>query len=111
MTSLPLAAASGGGGTSSIFFLVAMVGVFYLLIIRPQQTRARKQRELMGGLGVGDEVVTIGGMFGKIRRMQDDAFQLEIAPGTVVRIARGAVARKVVAEEPGDSGGKTKGEG
>jgi preprotein translocase subunit YajC len=59
----------------------------------------RQHQELMGALGVGDEVETIGGIFGTIRGLTDTEFLLEISPGTTVRISRAAVRRKVYDEE------------
>jgi preprotein translocase subunit YajC len=60
----------------------------------------RQHQELMRALEPGDEVETIGGIFGTIRSAADDEFLLEISPGTTVRISRGAVRRKVYQEEP-----------
>ena len=93
----PLVAQSNGGSSSVTFLisLVLLVAVFYFLLIRPQQRRMRAQRELVTSLDVGDEVVTIGGMFGRIVEMDDDSATLEISPGTRVRFVKQAVARRV----------------
>jgi preprotein translocase subunit YajC len=86
--------------------LLLLVAVFYFLLIRPQQRRMRQQRSLVESLDVGDEVLTIGGLFGSIRGVHDDAFEVEIAPGTRVRLLKSAVARRVVDEpaEPEEAG-------
>ena len=76
-----------------------LILVFYFLMIRPQRTRMRAHQELLGNLDLGDEVETIGGIFGTIKAKSDDEFQLEISPGTTVRVSRGAVRRKVYQEE------------
>ena len=94
-------------GSGSLVFLVLMVGVFYFLLIRPQQRRARAQKELTQSTEVGDEVVTIGGIFGVVREVDDDSVLLEVAPGTELRFLRSAIARKLlpedeVAEDEGD---------
>ena len=90
---------SGGSGLATILFFIPLILVFYFLMIRPQRTRMRQHQELLGNLDLGDEVETIGGIFGTIRAKSDDEFQLEISPGTTVRVSRGAVRRKVYQEE------------
>jgi preprotein translocase subunit YajC len=78
------------------FLPLILIGVvFYFLLIRPQQRRARAQRELIQSVDVGDEVVTIGGIFGTVRAVDDDAITLEVAPGTQLRFVRSAIARKL----------------
>ena len=90
---------NSGGGLATLIFFVPLILVFYFLMIRPQRMRMRQQQELMRALEVGDEVETIGGIFGTIRAVTDDEFMLEVSPGTTVRISRGAVRRKVWQEE------------
>jgi preprotein translocase subunit YajC len=90
---------NGGGGIATILFFIPLILVFYFLMIRPQRARMRQHQELLGNLDIGDEVETIGGIFGTIRSKSDDEFQLDIAPGTTVRVSRGAVRRKVYQEE------------
>ena len=82
MTPALIAAGSSSGGSSTALLvsLVLMVAVFYFLLIRPQQRRARSQRELVSELGVGDEVVTVGGMFGTIRAVDDEAVSVIACP-------------------------------
>lgn len=58
--------------------------------------------ELMRTLEVGDEVETVAGIFGTIRRLDEDTIWLEVAPGTTLRFSRGAVRRKVIQEEESD---------
>jgi preprotein translocase subunit YajC len=91
-----------GGGQNATFLisLVLMVGIFYFLLIRPQQRRVRQQRDLVDSLGVGDEVVTIGGMFGTIFEMNDESVTLDVGSGTRIRFVKQAIARKFVREEP-----------
>ena len=75
---------------------IVLIGVvFYFMLIRPQQRRARAARELTSSTEVGDEVVTIGGMFGVVREIDDDSVLLEVAPGTELRFLRSAIARKL----------------
>ncbi|MGH2723101.1 MAG: preprotein translocase subunit YajC [Actinomycetota bacterium] len=100
MTASTLLAQQGGGGNTTFFISLAlMVAIFYFLLIRPQQRRARQQRDLVQSLAVGDEVVTIGGMFGRILEMDEDSVILDVGSGTHIRFAKQAVARKYVEEE------------
>jgi preprotein translocase subunit YajC len=79
---------------------ILLIGVvFYFLLIRPQQRRARSQRELTQSVEEGDEVVTIGGIFGIVRELEDDSVLLEVAPGTELRFLRSAIARKLTPED------------
>jgi preprotein translocase subunit YajC len=93
-------AQGGGQNVTFLISLVLMVGIFYFLLIRPQQRRVRQQRDLVDSLGVGDEVVTIGGMFGTIFEMNDESVTLDVGSGTRIRFVKQAIARKFVREEP-----------
>ena len=93
-----LMAQQSGGNVTFLISLALMVAIFYFLLIRPQQRRARQQRELVGSLAVGDEVVTIGGMFGTITDMDDESVTLDVGSGTRIRFVKQAVARKFVQE-------------
>jgi len=101
----PIAQAQQGGNYTFLISLALMVGIFYFLLIRPQQRRARQQRDLLGSLQVGDEVVTVGGMFGRITDMDDESVTLDVGAGRV-RFIRQAVARKVTYGEPQGSSGE-----
>ena len=97
---------TGSGGAVTLVFFALMIGAMYFFMIRPQRNRMRQHQDLLSSLGLGDEVETIGGIFGTIRSMDDEAFMIEVAPGTVVRCSRGAVRRKVFEPEeeaPSDS--------
>ena len=104
-STIAVVAQQTGGGIPLIVSLVLMVGIFYFLLIRPQQRRVRQQRELVSSLQVGDEVVTIGGMFGRIQDMDDETVTLE-AGGSRLRFVKQAVARKYV-EEPTEEAGES----
>lgn len=82
-------------GLSSLLFLALLIGIFYFMLIRPQKKRVEQHRELVESIGVGDEIVTIGGIYGTIRSLDDERFELEVAPGTTVRFVKSAIARKV----------------
>ncbi len=83
----------------NLIFLVLLVAVFYFMLIRPQKRRMDQHRRLIESLGDGDEIVTAGGMFGTITRLGTDDVQVEIAPGTNIRVLKSAVARKITDDE------------
>src|SRR5918999_3101680 len=93
-------AQTGGSQIPFIISLLLMVAIFYFLLIRPQQRRARQQRSLVESLDVGDEVVTIGGLFGRIMDLDDETVTIDAGAGTRLRFLKQAVARKLVEEEP-----------
>jgi preprotein translocase subunit YajC len=79
--------------------LVLMGGLFYFLLIRPQQRRARQQRELASDLSIGDEVLTLGGMYGVVKDVDDESVTVEISPGTNVRMIKQGIARKLTGND------------
>jgi preprotein translocase subunit YajC len=101
-----LAQENSAGGASGLVSLAPILLIFvamYFLMIRPQQKRARAQRDLLESLEVGDEVLTVGGMYGTIVDMDDESLTVEVSPGTSIRMVRNAIARKLVFdEEEGD---------
>jgi preprotein translocase subunit YajC len=99
MTASTLVAQTGGSQFPFFISLALMVAIFYFLLIRPQQRRARQQRDLVGSLDVGDEVVTIGGIHGVIAEVDDETVTLDVGGGTRIRFIKQAVARKRVIEE------------
>jgi len=84
----------------SLGFLAIMLLAFWLLIIRPARTRARKQTQMQNELAPGQEVMTTAGLFATVAAVEDDAVVLEAAPGVRTRWAKAAVARIVPAPEP-----------
>ncbi len=67
--------------------------VMYVMMIRPQQRRAREHRNLLSALKQGDRVVAAGGLVGTIRRIDDDTISLQVADNVVIKVERGSVAR------------------
>lgn len=90
---------AGGGGLSILFFFAVMGGIFYFLLIRPQQRQRRAQRQLIENLDIGDEVITVSGIYGTVRAMDDESVTLEVSPGVDLKFVKGAVARKLVFDE------------
>jgi preprotein translocase subunit YajC len=80
--------------------IALMFLVFWVLIILPQQRRVRAHQALVRSIQVGDEVMTTSGLYGTIASLDEDDVVLEVAPGTTLRFARGAIAKKVVEPEP-----------
>ena len=78
-----------------IIWLVLMIGAFYLLLWRPQQKRMAMVRALQSELKQGDDVLTTSGIYARVVRLGDDDAELEIAPGTVIRVARGAIGQVI----------------
>ncbi|MBO4204945.1 preprotein translocase subunit YajC [Micromonospora echinofusca] len=91
-------AAESGGGAGSLtplLMIALLFGVMYFMMIRPQQKRRREAEKMQSALGPGDEVVTIGGLYGTVISVDDETVMLEVAPGVHTRYARPAVARVV----------------
>ncbi len=78
-----------------LLFPLVFLGLMWFMLVRPQQQRVRRQRELVSSLAVGDEVVTAGGVVGRIVGLDDEHVRLELAPGVVVRFLRMAVNARV----------------
>jgi preprotein translocase subunit YajC len=90
----------GGQGSSFSAFipLILMFGIFYFLLIRPQQRKAKQQREMISSLKKGDKVVSSGGLHGVITGLTDDVVTMEIAPKIRVKVSRGSVAGAIKKE-------------
>ena len=79
---------------AALISLVLMLGLLWLLLVRPQQRQVRARQAVVRSLEVGDEVVTAGGIFGTIIGLTDTEAELQVAPSTVLRVMRGAINRK-----------------
>jgi len=87
------AGAPGGAGISQIVILVVFVGIFYFMLIRPQQKRLKDQQAMLAKLTAGDEVVTSGGILGRITDVGDTFITLEVADGVRIRVQRGQISQ------------------
>ncbi len=89
------AQSAGGGGMGGEFMtLLPMIGifvVFYFLLIRPQQKRAKEQKAMMEALQKGDEVVTAGGIVGKVTKLDDNYVTLQVSGGHEIGFQRNAI--------------------
>jgi preprotein translocase subunit YajC len=91
---------------TALIFLAGMLVLFYVLIVMPQRRRRQTQAQLLADVEIGDEVMTLGGIFGFVREVEDHHIVLEIAPDTRVRLAKSAITARTEAEdveEPADS--------
>ena len=93
-----------------LLFPLILLGLMWLLLVRPQQQRVRRQRDLVAALEVGDEIVTAGGIVGRIVALDDDEARIEVAPGVELRVLRIAVNARVT-EEPAAGAGAAEPEG
>ena len=84
--------APGGGGFIELLPLVLIFVVFYFLLIRPQQKRAKEHKAMVSALTKGDEVVTQGGLLGKVTKIGDSFVSMEITEGTEVKVQRNMIA-------------------
>ena len=101
------AAGPAGGGFAQFIPLILIFIVFYFLLIRPQQKKAKEQQDFLSNLKRGDKVMTGGGIHGQITGLTDSAVTLEIADGVRIKVHRGYIApippveRKDVAAKKG----------
>jgi preprotein translocase subunit YajC len=103
----PAYAQAGGAPAGGDFFvslmpLVLIFVVFYFLLIRPQQQKAKLHRQMIDGLKRGDQVVTAGGIFGKVTRVEagDASLMVEIAPNVQVKVARHTIGEVIGKPQP-----------
>jgi preprotein translocase subunit YajC len=98
------AESSGGSSALPLLVVVAFAAFVYFLMIRPQQRRRREAENMQSSMGVGDVVVTVGGLYGTVTEVGDDFVMLEIAPGVAAKYARAAIGKvhekAAVEEEP-----------
>lgn len=84
-------AAQQGGGYSFIIMMVAIFAIMYFFMIRPQNKKQKEIARFRNSLQVGQDVITAGGIYGKVKQIQDDKISLEIASGVKIQIDRSSV--------------------
>ena len=89
-TAAPAAAA---GDNSFLFLMIPMVVVFYFVAIRPQQKRAKEQKELIASIAKGDEVVTVGGIIGRVSKLGESYVHVETGGNVELQIQRSAIVQ------------------
>lgn len=85
------AAPAAGGGMSGILMIVILIAIFYFMMIRPQQKKQKQIKAFRDGLQKGDNVITAGGIYGKVKDIKENAFIISIAEGVVIKIDKGSV--------------------
>ncbi len=107
MNSLAYALGSGGGGAggqgggfSAFVPLILMFAIFYFLLIRPQQKKAKMHKALLSALKKGDRVVSSGGLHGLVTGLTEEVVTMEIAPKIRVKISRGSISGVARKDEP-----------
>jgi preprotein translocase subunit YajC len=95
------------GGLLSFLPFAIILAIFYFLILMPMQRRQKKVQEFQSGLKVGDKIVTTGGIYGQITRVNDKSVQLQVADKVRIEIARASVGgyqgQDPVVSEPGNA--------
>lgn len=84
--------AGGGDPWTGLLFPIALIAIFYFLLIRPQTKRAKEHKKMIEAIGKGDEVVTQGGVLGKITDVGENFLAVEIANGVEIKVQKTAVA-------------------
>jgi preprotein translocase subunit YajC len=98
--------APGFFGSGMILWLALIIGVFYFLMIRPQQKRERQRQEMLASISKGDKVVTNGGIMGKVVGLKESTLVLRVSddPPVKIEMARRAVSQVLDTEEKGEGG-------
>ncbi|MCG9478872.1 MAG: preprotein translocase subunit YajC [Actinomycetia bacterium] len=91
--------AEGAGGFLAQYgtwiWLIVLVVAFYFLLIRPQRQRSKKAQDLLSSVKRGDEILTVGGFYGKIKDVREDSFIITLSSGVDVKVSKSAVSKKV----------------
>ena len=77
---------------SSVVFFIALIGIMYFLMIRPQMKRQKEHRQMIDKLGKGDEVITSGGIAGTVVALGESFITVEVASGVQLRVQKGAIS-------------------
>lgn len=102
MTNLFLQSGSGQSGLPMLIMMVAIFAIMWLFMIRPQQKKQKKIREFQNALKEGDKVVTGGGVYGTVKRVnaQENTIDIEVARGVVITVAQGYVFADATSQTP-----------
>ena len=103
MLMLIAANSKSGGGSAFFLLIIVALGAMWLIVIRPQRRKQKLQQGMLSELAVGDQVLTAGGLYGKVTRLDDDDVRIEIAPNVEVRLARRAIAAQLTDHTAADT--------
>jgi preprotein translocase subunit YajC len=100
MNAIALLQSSGGASAAIVNFLpfIALIGVWYFLVIAPGNKQRKQQKEMLSALKKGDRVITTGGIYGTIQGVEPEAVYLKIADNVKVKVARSAISGVVTGE-------------
>ncbi len=112
-TAFAMGASGGGaagqaGGLAGFLPIIILFAIFYFLLIRPQQKKAKEHRDMIGNLKKGTRIITSGGIYGTIISIDDTTIGLEIAEKVKIKISRGNVAALITDNEPAQKSDKKK---
>jgi preprotein translocase subunit YajC len=101
---------ASGGSSGFLFIIIIAFLLIWLIVVRPQRRRQNVQKQMLSDLRVGDDVLTAGGLYGRVTSIDEDDVRVEIAPKTEVRVARRAIGAiltehaepEAAADEPED---------
>lgn len=102
-----LDAQPAGGGMSGILMIVAMIAIFYFLMIRPQQKKQKEMKKFRDAIKNGDKVISAGGIYGKVKEVRTDCIIMTIADGVSIKIDKNSVF-PTAAEAQADTEAKAK---
>ena len=95
--------AGAAGGLISFVPIILIFGIMYLLMIRPQQKKLKDHKAMVEALRRGDQVVTSGGMIGKVTKVADGEVEVELAPNVRVRVVRSTLSQVMSKTEPAET--------
>lgn len=95
-------ATNAAGGSITLIWLVAMFGLLYFFVMRPQKKQMKMRNEMLNNLSNGDHIVTVGGITGYIRALTEDYIYVEIAEGLTVEMTRQAVSAVLADDDAAD---------
>ena len=91
--------AQAGGDYSFLIMMVAIFAIMYFFMIRPQNKKQKEIQNFRNNLSVGQEVITAGGIYGKVREIEDNVIVLEIASGVKIRIDKNSIYANAAANQ------------
>ena len=98
----------GGGGLNFLLLMVALFLLMYAIIIRPQQRQQKEHKKMVASIKKGDQVVTSGGIHGRVTGVADDLLTVEIAERVRVKLDRGSVSKRTLSADKSESGAAKK---
>jgi preprotein translocase subunit YajC len=101
-------ASKSSGSYVPLLIIVALFGLVYVFFLRPRQQRLRQQQTCTRELSVGDEVMSAGGIFGRVVALDADEVEVEVAPGVVMSFVRRAISPRPAASSPGAGGSRAR---